>query len=284
MRSKSESMKVEKFASKRCLVSEKFSKIDSVKIEKTMKDESGSESSEKRNRVVETIKVEKFLKEEKQTSVSKKPLIPTGPPKFTSMVKCNDPMRDKLREQLAEAFSKVLAEASEDARDEVRIIVDDISACGPISVAVTVESTMFEKLGRSNGTQKVKYRSIMFNLKDSNNTDLRRKVLLGHIMPEKLVSMTAEEMASDERKSSNKQIQEKALFECERGGPPKIATSEAKININKEAKKKRTMRNGTDPVDKGKRERCQSPLSNRVEVLWAKPPGRSPRCCKSSKT
>ncbi|KAL0922556.1 hypothetical protein M5K25_006547 [Dendrobium thyrsiflorum] len=226
MRSKSESMKVEKFASERCLVSEKFSKIDSVKIEKTMKDESGSESFEKRNRVVETIKVEKFFKEEKQTSVSKKPLIPTGPPKLTSMVKCNDPMRDKLREQLAEAFSKVLAEASEDARDEVRIIVDDISACDPIRVAVTVESTMFEKLGRSNGTQKVKYRSIMFNLKDSNNTDLRRRVLLGHIMPEKLVSMTAEEMASDERKSSNKQIQEKALFECERGGPPKATTDQ----------------------------------------------------------
>ncbi|KAI0519338.1 hypothetical protein KFK09_006782 [Dendrobium nobile] len=226
--SKSDSMKVEKFPSDRFLVSEKFSKIDAVKIEKTMKDESGSVGSvsfEKRNRV-ETIKVEKFLKEDKQNSVSKKPLIPTGPPKLTSLVKCNDPVRDKLREQLAEAFSKVLAEASEDARDEVRIIVNDISACDPIRVAVTVESTMFEKLGRSNGTQKVKYRSIMFNLKDSNNTDLRRRVLLGHIMPEKLVSMTAEEMASDERKSSNKQIQEKALFECERGGPPKATTDQ----------------------------------------------------------
>lgn len=225
MHLKSESRKVQKFASDGCLVSDKFSKSDVVKIEKTMKGESGSGSYERSNRV-ETIKVERFVKEEKQTSGSKTPLIPTGPPKLTSMVKCNDPVRDKLRELLTEAFSKVSAEASGDERDEVRNIVDEIDSCDPIRVAVTVESAMFEKLGRSNGTQKAKYRSIMFNLKDSKNTDLRRRVLLGHIMPERLINMTAEEMASDERKTSNKQIQEKALLECERGGPPKATTDQ----------------------------------------------------------
>ncbi|XP_020597665.1 transcription elongation factor TFIIS-like [Phalaenopsis equestris] len=202
-----------------------ISRSDAIKIEKTMKDESASLSYERCNKI-ETIKVERFSKEEKQTSFSKNPSIPTGPPKLTAMVKCNDPVRDKLRELLAEAFVKVSEEASEDLRDEVRDVVDEINICDPIRVAVTVESAMFEKLGRSNGAQKVKYRSIMFNLKDSKNTDLRRRVLLGHIPPERLITMTAEEMASDERKTTNKQVQEKALFNSERGGPPKATTDQ----------------------------------------------------------
>lgn len=68
----------------------------------------------------------------------------------------------------------------------------------------------------------------MFNLKDINNTDLRRRVLLGEVKPERLVVMTSEEMASDKRKHSNEQIKEKALFECERAGAPKATTDQFK--------------------------------------------------------
>jgi transcription elongation factor S-II len=57
----------------------------------------------------------------------------------------------------------------------------------------------------------------MFNLKDDKNPDFRRRVLLGEIMPEKIVGMTADDMASDARKKENEYIREKALFECERG-------------------------------------------------------------------
>ncbi|RWW47341.1 hypothetical protein BHE74_00046688 [Ensete ventricosum] len=164
-----------------------------------------------------------------QASTTKKPsTVSAVPPKLTTMIKCNDPVRDKIRELLAEALSKVSCETSEDERDEVRNILDEVNVCDPIRVAVMVESVMFEKLGRSNGAQKLKYRSIMFNLKDGNNTDLRRRVLLGEVKPEKLVVMTPEEMASDKRKLANEQIKEKALFECQREGAAKATTDQFK--------------------------------------------------------
>ncbi|EHA8586727.1 transcription elongation factor TFIIS [Cocos nucifera] len=215
--SDSESLKAEKKDSDRLMKAETF-KSEKIKIETRNNESSG-----------QNIKVERTLKEENRDSAIKKPSsVPVGPPKLTSMIKCNDPLRDKLRELLAEAFSKVSGETSADDRDEVRNILDEVGACDPIRVAVTVESAMFEKLGRSNGAHKVKYRSIMFNLKDAKNPDLRRRVLLGLVKPEKLVEMTPEEMASDGRKLENKQIKEKALFECERGGAPKATTDQFK--------------------------------------------------------
>jgi transcription elongation factor S-II len=170
----------------------------------------------------ESVKVEKKPKEEEASITNKKVSSSSnGPPKLTSMIKCNDAVRDKIREIIHEAFSKVVNEA--EGENMVRV-----NACDPVRVAVTVETLMFEKLGRSNGAQKLKYRSIIFNLKDANNPDLRRRVLLGEIKPEKLIVMTAEEMASDQRKLENKQIKDKALFECERGIKPKATTDQFK--------------------------------------------------------
>ncbi|XP_031498869.1 transcription elongation factor TFIIS-like [Nymphaea colorata] len=170
----------------------------------------------------ENVKVVKVAKEDKGLVNDKKPASSSViPPKLSAMVKCNDPVRDKLRELLAEAFTKVASEAEDDT-------IDEVNKCDPIRVAVTVESVMFEKLGRSNGAQKFKYRSVMFNLKDANNPDLRRKVLLGEVKPEKLITMTPEEMASERRKQENKQIKEKALFDCQRGGPAKATTDQFK--------------------------------------------------------
>ncbi|XP_043702683.1 transcription elongation factor TFIIS-like [Telopea speciosissima] len=195
--------------------SEKASFSDTIKVEKieTVKMEKKSSGSE-------FVKVEMISKEYKQASGMKKPpQASNGPPKLTSMLKCNDSTRDKLRENLAEAFSRVFNEVTEDFREEV-------NACDPIRVAVSVESVLFEKIGRSNGAQKFKYRSIMFNMRDPKNPDLRRRVLLGHIKPEKLLVMTPDELASDQRRSENNQIKEKALFDCERGGAPKATTDQ----------------------------------------------------------
>lgn len=138
-----------------------------------------------------------------------------------SVAKCNDPMRDRVRELLFEALSRVSGEASKD-------IIDEVNACDPSSIAVSVESTMFQSWGRMNGAHKMKYRSIMFNIKDPNNPDFRRKVLLGHVKPERLLDMSTEEMASDERQLQNRQIKEKALFECELGAAPKATTDQFK--------------------------------------------------------
>lgn len=45
----------------------------------------------------------------------------------------------------------------------------------------------------------MRYKVVLANLKDPENPDFRREVLLGHIKPEKVVNMTIEEMASDLR-------------------------------------------------------------------------------------
>ncbi|KAJ0975470.1 hypothetical protein J5N97_017435 [Dioscorea zingiberensis] len=198
------------------------------KAEKTSK--LGAVKSEKNGSTVEQISEgERTPIGERHASDTKKPLSsPAGPPRLTTMIKCKDPQRDKVRGLLAEAFAKVSDETSKDNREEVRNILDEVDACDPIRVAVTVESVLFEKLGHFNGSHKVKFRSIMFNLRDDKNPDFRRRVLLGLVKPEILVDMAVEEMASDERKLTNKQIKDKALFDCERAGAPKATTDQFK--------------------------------------------------------
>ncbi|KFK44015.1 hypothetical protein AALP_AA1G204000 [Arabis alpina] len=59
---------------------------------------------------------------------------------------------------------------------------------------------------------KAKYRSILFNMGDSNNPDLRRKVLIGDINGDRLVTMKKEEMGSDKIQMEVQLIKERARF------------------------------------------------------------------------
>ncbi|XP_009779340.1 transcription elongation factor TFIIS-like [Nicotiana sylvestris] len=206
---------------------EKVSRVDNVKVERmTSKSDNvvKSESSftvnavktEKRT-VSDSIKVEKISKDGKLSSN----VASVAPPKLGALIYCKDSVRDKVRELLAEALCKVSGEVDDDLRDEV-------NACDPNRVAVQVETAMFERWGRSNGAQKFKYRSIMFNIKDPNNPDFRRKVLIGQIPPRSITELTPEEMASEERQKQNEKIKEKALFNSERGLPAQASTDKFK--------------------------------------------------------
>ncbi|GJY12493.1 transcription elongation factor TFIIS-like protein [Tanacetum coccineum] len=62
--------------------------------------------------------------------------------------------------------------------------------------------------------------------RDEVNAYFRRKILLGHVKPERIVELTPEEMASTERQMQIMKIKEKALFECERRGPQKATTDQ----------------------------------------------------------
>ncbi|GAB2223065.1 hypothetical protein Droror1_Dr00017201 [Drosera rotundifolia] len=68
----------------------------------------------------------------------------------------------------------------------------------PESVALDIEAELFKLFGGVNKKYKEKGRSLLFNLKDRNNPDLRERVMSGEISPERLCSMTAEELASKE--------------------------------------------------------------------------------------
>ncbi|XP_048591935.1 transcription elongation factor TFIIS-like [Brassica napus] len=141
-------------------------------------------SSRPRDRTV--VKKEKKLVEEEMVSRT------TG-----------DSNRDKVREILHKSLSKV-------ANEVVVGMKEGVVSCDSWSVAASVESAMFEKLGSFEGTQKIKYRSILFNMGNSSNPDLRRKVLLGEISGERLVTMEKEEMASNKIQLEVQKIKEKA--------------------------------------------------------------------------
>lgn len=183
-----------------------------LKSEKTEVTTTKNESGEHRQ-------VNMKVKEKASFEVRVSASDPIGPPKLTSLVYCKDSSRDKIREIIAEALCKVSSEVDDDLREKADI-------CDPFRVAVLVETAMLEKWGKSNGAQKFKYRSIIFNIKDPNNPDFRRKILLGDIEPYAVPDLTAEEMASDVRQIQNEKFKEKALFNSELGGPPKASTNE----------------------------------------------------------
>ncbi|KAL0321750.1 UNVERIFIED_CONTAM: Transcription elongation factor TFIIS [Sesamum calycinum] len=183
-------------------------KVEKVEVVQTTKHASG-----------EYLQVEKKVKVEKASSGARAS-DPVGPPKLTSLVSCKDPLRDKVREILAEALCKVSGEVDDDD------LKDRVNRSDPYRVAVLVETAMFEKWGKSNGAQKFKYRSIMFNIKDQNNPDFRRKVLLGDFEPRAILELTPEEMASDARQMENEKLKQKAMFNSERAAAPKASTNE----------------------------------------------------------
>ncbi|XP_038898719.1 uncharacterized protein LOC120086244 [Benincasa hispida] len=68
----------------------------------------------------------------------------------------------------------------------------------PESLAFKIEEELFKLFSGVNKKYKEKGRSLLFNLKDRNNPELRERVMSGEITPERLCSMTAEELASKE--------------------------------------------------------------------------------------
>lgn len=68
----------------------------------------------------------------------------------------------------------------------------------PEQLAFEIEAELFKLFGGVNKKYKEKGRSLLFNLKDRNNPELRERVMSGEISPERLCSMTAEELASKE--------------------------------------------------------------------------------------
>ncbi|XP_022749544.1 uncharacterized protein LOC111298989 [Durio zibethinus] len=68
----------------------------------------------------------------------------------------------------------------------------------PQELAYQIEAELFKLFGGVNKKYKEKGRSLLFNLKDRNNPELRERVVSGKIPPERLCSMSAEELASKE--------------------------------------------------------------------------------------
>lgn len=95
-------------------------------------------------------------------------------------------------EPLVESQSKRIKSANELAVEKERLNQK------AESLAFRIEEELFKLFGGVNKKYKEKGRSLLFNLKDKSNPELRERVLSGDIAPERLCSMTAEELASKE--------------------------------------------------------------------------------------
>lgn len=115
---------------------------------------------------------------------------------------------DKVRDLVRRTFLAALeAAAGELSGDEAP------APQPPAATAAQAEEELRSQHGGVNEGYKAKFRSLGFNLKDPKNPDLRRKVLLGLILPSLLVTLGPEELASDAQRQENARIREKKLFD-----------------------------------------------------------------------
>lgn len=82
--------------------------------------------------------------------------------------------------------------------DEASQVAGEQERSSPEDLALQIEAELFKLFGGVNKKYKEKGRSLCFNLKDPSNPELRERVRSGEIAPERLCSMTAEELASKE--------------------------------------------------------------------------------------
>ncbi|KAL8521961.1 hypothetical protein ACS0TY_012202 [Phlomoides rotata] len=87
--------------------------------------------------------------------------------------------------------TKSVKEETQGHRGEIAILTPD-------NMASQIEAELFKLFGDVNKKYREKGRSLIFNLKDRNNPELRERVMSGEISPERLCSMSGEELASKE--------------------------------------------------------------------------------------
>ncbi|PON53079.1 Transcription elongation factor, partial [Parasponia andersonii] len=100
--------------------------------------------------------------------------------------------------EMAERKKMQNAEKQEFGHEDVTGDMLEQAYQSPQNLALKIEAELFKLFGGVNKKYKEKGRSLLFNLKDRNNPELRERVMRGEISPERLCSMTAEELASKE--------------------------------------------------------------------------------------
>ncbi|XP_048873922.1 transcription elongation factor A protein 2 isoform X1 [Brienomyrus brachyistius] len=129
------------------------------------------------------------------------PKTPTTP-KFTSFPPTpvtTDNVRTKCRELLVAALK---------TDDDYKTIGANCE-----HLAAQIEECIYQDFKSTDMKYKARLRSRISNLKDQKNPDLRRNVLCGNISPERIATMTAEEMASAELKEIRKALTKESIRE-----------------------------------------------------------------------
>ncbi|XP_062849158.1 transcription elongation factor A protein 1 [Trichomycterus rosablanca] len=109
----------------------------------------------------------------------------------------SDSVRLKCREMLTSALQT--------GDDHITIGAD----CEELGAQI--EESIFSEFKNTDMKYKNRVRSRISNLKDVKNPNLRRNVLCGNVVPDRIAKMTAEEMASDELKEMRKNLTKEAI-------------------------------------------------------------------------
>jgi transcription elongation factor S-II len=80
-----------------------------------------------------------------------------------------------------------------------------------LRVATQVEDALYKEFKGVNKDYKDKMRSLFQNLKSKSNPQLREQVLKGDIAPSRFVTLTHDEMKSDERRAEEKKLQDENM-------------------------------------------------------------------------
>ncbi|KAJ1950597.1 transcription elongation factor TFIIS [Linderina pennispora] len=92
--------------------------------------------------------------------------------------------------------------------------------------AAAIERIEYAKESGATPNYKARIRSLVLNLKDKKNPALRMRVVDGNITPERLCSMSKEEMASDDLKEQMEKIKEENLFKAQGAGQTEAETDQ----------------------------------------------------------
>lgn len=106
-----------------------------------------------------------------------------------------------------------------------------------LSIALAVEEAAYKNLQpETSSAYKDKMRMLFQNLKNKKNHALRLRVLSGEIMPEKLVTMTHEQLKSKEQREQEEEIREKNISQARAPVEMKSMSTELTCDVCKEQK------------------------------------------------
>jgi len=133
---------------------------------------------------------------------SRRPSIPTpgtksAPVRSTKTDDVNlSTLGDKVRDKCLEMVYDALASDSGAPSEQI------------LSKAKSVESNVYAEFGDINSAYRNKMRRLFLNLKDKNNPALRQSVVSGDLSVSRFCLMSVQEMASEERRQANAQLNE----------------------------------------------------------------------------
>ncbi|CAG8582541.1 1482_t:CDS:2, partial [Acaulospora colombiana] len=181
-------------------------KADSSDNKSTIKPSTPKENGKKPPKPINNSKP--LQRESSQSSISS-PTTPSAPDSERSFesdgVKAttNNPVRDKC---VSLVYNALVTDSNVDAS----II---------LSRAIKIEQTIHNQFeGKAERNYRDKLRSLILNLKDKSNPNLRKRVVSGELTVEMFCTMSKEEMVSEDRKARNNEIRQANLFKARGAG------------------------------------------------------------------